>query len=131
MIAVDTNVLVRLVVGDDPDQARRARRLFERGDVLVTVTVLLESAWVLASAYRLEPRRISAALRGVLGLEGVVTDSPAAIAKALDWYDAGLELADALHVAGAARAESFATFDERLVRRAKLAGIESVASVPR
>jgi predicted nucleic acid-binding protein len=131
VIAVDASVLVRLVVGDDPGQARRARRLFERGDVLVTATVLLESAWVLASAYRLEPRRISAALRGVLGLEGVVTDSPAAIAKALDGYDAGLEFADALHVAGAARSKAFATFDERLVRRAKRAGIESVVTVPR
>lgn len=131
MIAVDTNVLVRLVVGDDPAQARRARRVFERGEVLVTATVLLESAWVLASAYRLEPRRISAALRGVLGLEGVVTDSPAAIAKALDWYDAGLEFADALHLAGASRSQAFVTFDERLVRRAKRAGLTSVVTVPR
>lgn len=131
MIAVDTNVLVRLVVGDDPAQARRARRVFERVEVLVTATVLLESAWVLASAYRLEPRRISAALRGVLGLEGVVTDSPAAIAKALDWYDAGLEFADALHLAGASRSQAFVTFDERLVRRAKRAGLTSVVTVPR
>jgi len=131
VIAVDTNVLVRLVVGDDPAQARRARRVFERVEVLVTATVLLESAWVLASAYRLEPRRISAALRGVLGLEGVVTDSPAAIAKALDWYDAGLEFADALHLAGASRSQAFVTFDERLVRRAKRAGLTSVVTVPR
>lgn len=131
MIAIDTNVLVRLVVADDPGQARRARRLFERGEVLVTRTVLLESAWVLASAYRLEPQRISAALRGVLGLEGVVTDAPETIAKALDGYDAGLEFADALHVAGAERAEAFATFDERLVRRARKAGMAPVVSVPR
>jgi predicted nucleic acid-binding protein len=131
VIAIDTNVLVRLVVADDPSQARRARRLFERGEVLVTRTVLLESAWVLASAYRLGPQRISAALRGVLGLEGVVTDAPETIAKALDGYDAGLEFADALHVAGAARAEAFATFDERLVRRAKKAGMGPVVTVPR
>jgi predicted nucleic acid-binding protein len=131
VIAVDTNVLVRLVVGDDPGQARRARRLFERGGVLVTTTVLLESAWVLASAYGLDRRRISVALRGILGLEGVETDSPAAVAMALDWYDAGLEFADALHVAGASRSEAFATFDERLVRRAKRAGIESVTTIPR
>jgi len=131
VIAVDTDVLVRQVVGDDPGEARRARRLFEGGEVLVTATVLLESAWVLTSAYRLEPRRISAALRGVLGLEGVATDAPETIAKALDWYDAGLEFADALHVAGAARSEAFATFDERLVRRAKRAGMTSVVTVPR
>lgn len=56
---------------------------------------------------------------------------PAAIAKALDWYDAGLEFADALHLAGASRSQAFVTFDERLVRRAKRAGLTSVVTVPR
>ena len=101
MIAIDTNVLVRLVVCDDPDQTRRARNLMKRGDVLVGSTVLLESAWVLGSAYGLDRAKVSGAIRGVLGLEGVATDAPAAVAQALDWFDAGLDLADALHVASA------------------------------
>lgn len=131
MIAVDTNVLVRLVVDDDPEQARRARKLFRRGDVLVTAMVLLESAWVLSGAYGLGREQVSKALRGVLGLEGVATDAPSAIAQALDRFDAGLDFADALHLAGASRAESFATFDQRLVARARGMDSPAVVAVPR
>ena len=131
MIAIDTNVLVRLVVDDDPEQARRARKLFRRGGVLVTTTVLLESAWVLTSAYGRSREQVSTALRGVLGLEGVTTDAPATVVQALEWFDAGLDFADALHLAGAARAQSFATFDERLLRRSKAIAHPAVAAVPR
>lgn len=131
MIAVDTNVLVRLVVADDPGQTRRAHKLFQAGDVRVSATVLLEAAWVLASAYGLERSRISKALRGVLGLDGVSTDVPGPVAQALDWFDEGLDLADALHVATISGAGSFATFDERLVREARRLGISAVALVPR
>jgi len=131
VIAIDTNVLVRLVVCDDPDQTRRARNLMKRGDVLVGSTVLLESGWILGSAYGLDRAKVSGAIRGVLGLEGVATDAPAAVAQALDWFDAGLDLADALHVASASGAGSFLTFDKRLLHKARQAGIEAVAPVPR
>lgn len=131
MIAVDTNVLVRLVVADDPGQTHRAHKLFQAGDVRVSATVLLEAAWVLASAYGLERSRISKALRGVLGLDGVSTDVPGPVAQALDWFDEGLDLADALHVATLSGAGSFATFDERLVRKARRLGISAITLVPR
>lgn len=131
MIAIDTNVLVRLVVADDPDQTRRARKLFRRGGVLVTTTVLLEAAWVLSSAYERDRSRVSAALRGVLGLDGVTCDAPAVVAQALEWFDAGVDLADALHVASTAHASRFATFDRRLVQRARRAGVPRVEAVPR
>lgn len=55
MVAVDTNVLVRLLVNDDARQARRARALFEREEIFISPTVLLESEWVLRSAYGLAP----------------------------------------------------------------------------
>ena len=40
MIAVDTNVIVRIVTHDDPDQTRRAVALFERERIFITKTVL-------------------------------------------------------------------------------------------
>jgi predicted nucleic-acid-binding protein len=131
VIAIDTNVLVRLVVDDDPDQTRRARKLFHRGGVLVTTTVLLESAWVLAGAYGLGRERVASSLRGVLGLEGVATEAPAAIAQALEWFDAGLDFADALHLAGASGASEFATFDLRLLKRSNFIEQPVVIAVPR
>jgi predicted nucleic acid-binding protein len=119
MIAIDTNVLVRLLVGDEPAQARRARRLVEKSDILVCTSVLLETEWVLRSADRFDPDAISAAFRGLLGLPNIVPESPAALAQALDGYDAGLDFADALHLASAHAASAFCTFDRRLLRAAR------------
>jgi len=58
MVAVDTNVLVRLLVNDDARQTRRARALIEREQVFISATALLESEWVLRSADGLASARI-------------------------------------------------------------------------
>ena len=129
MIAIDTNVLVRLVVADDAEQARRARKLVEGNDVVVATTVLLESEWVLRSGYGFDRADISLAFRRFLGLPNVAPDAPAAVAAALDAYDAGLDFADALHLAAAPRAKAFFTFDRRLVKVAKGSGF-IVTAVP-
>ena len=126
MIAIDTNVLVRLVVADDPAQARRARKLVEKNEVVVATTVLLKAEWVLRSAYGFDRTQIAGAFRRFLGLPQVAPDAPAAIAQALDAYDAGLDFADALHLAATPQADSFFTFDRRLARAAR----ESVSMVP-
>ena len=47
MLAVDTNVVVRFLTGDEPAQAERARSIFEREAVLLLKTVMLETEWVL------------------------------------------------------------------------------------
>src|SRR5271165_3450212 len=51
MLAIDTNLVVRYLVGDDPGQAARARSLIDNNDVFVCTTVLLETEWVLRSVY--------------------------------------------------------------------------------
>ncbi len=50
MHAIDTNVLVRLIVRDDPDQTERAERFIEKG-AWVSVLALAETVWVLDSIY--------------------------------------------------------------------------------
>lgn len=129
MIAIDTNVLVRLLVGDDPAQKRRAKRLVEKSDVLIPASVLLEAEWVLRSAYGFEATAISAAFRGFLGLANVTPESPVILAQALDRYDAGLDFADALHMCSSHKANAFYTFDRRLIRRAQGLDI-AVEAVP-
>ena len=119
MIAIDTNVLVRLLVADDPAQARRARLLVEKSQVLVTASVLLEAEWVLRSAYRFQAGAIARAFRALLGLPNVTPDSPAALEQALAAYEGGTDFADALHIASAASAAAFYTFDRKLVAMAK------------
>lgn len=119
MIALDTNVVVRFLVNDDPTQFQRARALIARGDIFIAPTVLLETEWVLRAGYRFRPHDIRRFLRALLGLPGVTIDDPIRVARALDAYDAGFDFADALHLAFSDRAETFATFDTQLVRRGR------------
>lgn len=118
MIAVDTNVLVRLVTNDEPGQARRAAELLRRKPVFVPKTVLLEMEWVLRHAYRLERPAILRAFYGVLGLPTVTVEDGRAVARALAWYEEGMDFADAIHVSSSGEAQEFTTFDAQLVRKA-------------
>ena len=119
MTSVDTNVVVRLLTNDDPLQSPRAAELFAKEDVLVSKTVVLETEWVLRAAYGLAPAVIHGALERLLGAASVTVEDAATVARALTWYAAGMDFADALHVASSASAESFTTFDKPLAKRAK------------
>ena len=122
MIAIDTNVLVRVVVGDEPEQAAQARALVSAGAVFVPVTVVLEASWVLCSQLRFPRLDAVAALRRFLGLPGVVPERPTDVHAALDLADRGLDLADALHLISAKDCEGFASFDRQFARRAAALG---------
>lgn len=128
MIAVDTNVVVRCLIDDDPAQARRARTLVANHPVWVSLTVLLETGWVLRSLYRITPQRIASALRGFAGLRTVTVEDEQTLARALDWSERGVDFADALHLSAARERKSFATFDEALLKAAARIGIEGVAA---
>ena len=118
MRAVDTNVVVRYLTGDDPGQAARAKAAIDAGDVFVSTTVLLESAWVLRSVYGLAGEEAAAALRAFSGLPGVSVESPDLIAEALGRAEKGMDVADALHLGAAARCEALLTFDRRFIELA-------------
>ena len=68
MLAIDTNLIVRYLVGDDPGQAARARRLIDNNDVFICTTVLLETEWVLRSVYGFSAARCARALSGTWAL---------------------------------------------------------------
>ena len=59
MLVVDTDVVVRHLTNDDEAQAARARRLIERHDVFLPLTVLLEAEWVLRCVYAFQRRMLS------------------------------------------------------------------------
>jgi len=121
MLAVDTNVLVRFLTNDHPQQSPRARRLVEGNDVWVSLTVLLETEWVLRSVYRFAPVQIVDGLRDFAGLPRVSLENPALVARALDWSAVGIDFADALHLGAADRCEEFITFDVGFAKAAKRA----------
>ena len=118
MIAIDTNVLVRLVTRDDRAQAKRAAALFEHEEIFVAKTVLLETEWVLRFSYELDRPVILRALKNAVGLPHVTVEDSPAVAEALDLFEIGMDFADALHLASSRAAAQFATFDERLKKYA-------------
>jgi predicted nucleic-acid-binding protein len=129
VIAADTNVVVRLLVADDRRQTERASALFRAESIYLGKTVLLETEWVLRGAYGLSSAAIAPGLRKVLGLSGVTVEDSATVARALDWYEEGLDFADALHLASSGAAPHFATFDRKLLKRAKgLVGAPTVVA---
>lgn len=130
MIVADTNILARFVVDDDREQADRAQAVLGAGPVRLLLTVLLELEWVLRSTYRLPRARVLAILRGVTALPKVEVEDADRVAKALDWFEAGLDFADALHLAAAGEGESFVTFDQSLIRRAARLGMAVPAREP-
>lgn len=71
MLAVDTNLVVRLLANDDREQAARAAALFANELIFISKTVLLESEWVLRFSYDLPPHVILQALRNIIGLPNV------------------------------------------------------------
>ncbi|MDB4979299.1 MAG: putative nucleic-acid-binding protein contains domain [Myxococcales bacterium] len=119
MIAIDTNVLVRLLVNDDPVQSAKAARLFSSDDVLIPKTVLLETEWVLRFSYAVAPAVIGGAFERLLAAPSVTVEDATAVRAAVDAHGAGVDFADALHVASAASATKLLTFDKKLVRQAK------------
>lgn len=119
MRAVDTNVLVRALVQDDPAQARRAQACLSAQPVYVPVTVVLELEWVLRSRYGYSARAIADAMEKLAMLDNAIVGEQAAVVAAARKMRRGWDFADARHHALAAGCEAFVSFDTRLVRSAR------------
>jgi predicted nucleic-acid-binding protein len=124
MLGIDTNVLVRLVVSDDAEQTRRARKLVEqtlRGNepVLVSLLVLLESEWVLRSRYSFNRVALLSIFRSLLEARELAFEDESALEEALfHWKDSACGFADCLIAAHNRRlgCRATATFDGKAAR---------------
>jgi len=127
MIAIDTNVFVRLIVDDDPTQTVWARTLVSAGPIWVSLTVWLETRWALASNFGLTDSQIHMALVNILALENVHSENEAALETALSLMGQGVDFADALHLTSTPPDIPFVTFDRAFIRRAKRAGVTGIS----
>lgn len=119
MISIDTNVVVRLLTRDDEKQYQTALTLFNKNQIFIPNTVILELEWVLRFAYKFQPIQIAEALKKLAGLEQVTLDRPEQLFLALEGLQNNMDFADSLHLAMAATVtRQFATFDKRLARNA-------------
>ena len=118
---LDTNVIVRLLVGDDPRQTPIAEQAFleaiATGGVYLPDVVLAEVAWVLRG-YGLERQVRHGRLERLVRTRGVVVDDTDAVIDALEHFRQGGDLADQLILARAARAAALPvlSFDQRFSR---------------
>jgi predicted nucleic-acid-binding protein len=119
MVAVDTNVLVRLLVGDDPMQSKASQKLFASEEIYIPDTVLLETEWVLRAAFGLGPTDVCKGLRRVCGLHNVSLRDGPLIAQVIDWHEAGFDFADAFHLALSKHQEKLKTFDAGFIKNAR------------
>lgn len=94
MRGVDTNVLVRFITQDDPEQARRVDSLFGRLErtgesAYVSAVVLCELAWVLRSLYGLKREEIHRALETLLEADRLEIEDRGVVHRAVALYDVG------------------------------------------
>ena len=103
--ALDTNVLVRLIVQDDERQAMAVSRLLEQqvrrsGSLWVAVTVMLELEWVLRSRYKFTKADVIRAFSSLLTTIELIFESEKALEQALASYEeGGADFGEYLHLA--------------------------------
>jgi len=135
MNAVDTNVLARFFINDadDPEAARQRPAAITAlsGPVFVPVSVMLEFEWVMRGFYELPRNDIHRVIESLCGLENVQIDDREIVLAALAAYQKGLDFADSLHLARANFCSAFLSFDQRLKKRAKAAGLSPAVETPK
>ena len=129
MMALDTNVLVRFLVEDDPQQTKRAKSVFkkaveEKQNLFISDVVLCELMWVLRSCYRISKMEMVQIVRRLALTKQIILAPSDECGKALDCFETGRgDFADYLILQKAllAGCTSVVTFDESLLKESKFA----------
>ena len=82
MIALDTNMLVRALVSDNPAQVDVVRRLMAVNTVFISRTVLLETEWVLRVRYKKTPAQFQEFLGALLETDNTVIEAADTVSHA-------------------------------------------------
>lgn len=123
-VTVDTNVLVRAVVQDDPVQAQQAAAVLLKATLIaVTLPCLCELVWVLRKVYRFQLEDIVKAMHALTATANVEMNRPA-VAAGLKILEAGGDFADGVIAYGGQGlgGETFVSFDKKAVSLLKAQG---------
>lgn len=116
-VSVDTNVLVRAAVRDDPQQAEVAARVLTEAQLIaIALPCLCEFVWVLLRVYGLQPADAAAAIRALMATANVKMNRPA-VQAGLDVLEAGGDFTDGV-IAFEGQwlgGEAFVSFDKQAV----------------
>jgi predicted nucleic acid-binding protein len=117
---VDTNILVRHLTGDPPEQAARATKFLAGADeLLLADLVVAEVVYVLESFYQVPRERVAELARAIIAFPAIVVLDPAMLLRALEVYETErLDFAEAYLVAQAERSGVgvVASFDKAIDR---------------
>jgi len=119
VIALDTNVIARVILNDAPEQYDAALAALSADGAFISSTVLLELIWVLDSVGGLSDSEILEAMETLASRPNLTIVSPDACDEFLRLWRGGLDAEDAAHLAFASDVDGFVTFDRALVKRAK------------
>ena len=126
-IIADTNVLLRVVLDDDPAQSRAARGILSSTEeIIVGRHTLCELVWVLSQTYKLPKDQITQTVSALLNAKNVTTDQAAAEAG-LRIVEAGADFADGViaHEGAMAGGEEFVSFDKKAVAALAKQGVRA------
>ena len=127
-IAVDTNVLARAALQDDPKQGKAAAKLLEEATLIaVSLPSLCELVWILRRGAKLSKDDIAQTIRDLLGTANVSMDRPA-VEAGLAVLEAGGDFADGViaHEGAWLGGETFVSFDRKAVDLLNLQGRQTL-----
>ena len=130
-ITADTNILLRVILEDDPFQAALAKATLEQASLIaVPVPVFCELVWTMRRLYKRVPNEIADAVEAIARVATVVTDRPA-VESGLAVLRAGGDFADGVIAAQGASmgGESLVTFDQEAVRLLIALGMEARVAI--
>lgn len=119
MIGLDTNVVVRYLVQDEPDQSATASTvidaLTEKGPGFLSLVTVVELHWVLRRAYKISTARCAELVEGLLDARELRVDQDSIVRAALTASSGGLDFAGAViaELGRVAGCEHTVTFDQR------------------
>ena len=126
-VTVDTNVLIRAAVQDDPSQARRASKVLHEAElVAIPVPVLCEFVWVLRRGYKKSASDISDAIRRLIASAKVAMNRPA-VEAGLSVLEGGGDFADGVIAFEGSwlGAQQFLSFDSKAVSVLQSQGVHA------
>jgi predicted nucleic-acid-binding protein len=119
MISIDTSIVLRCLLKDDPALSPRALEIIAGNDCFVSRAALTEVVYTLESYYRSSRAEIGRALDALLSLQRVTVEDGAVIQKAVSWYKAGKDFGDAMIAASSHDSARVVTFDRDFARLAR------------
>lgn len=124
MIALDTNALVRMLIEDDQNQAKKVQKVVSLAEknslqIIILSKVLIETVWVLEAVYKCTREEISQFLETLLSTSTFTCPDSGVIRSAVQQYKRGGDFADLVIIAQAKshQAKIFFSFDKKLQKR--------------